>query len=301
MTDTKSTMDTKSARSPRGIRQQGPPIGGQAPGTYLSGVRPVGEPVRRVLLLRLFVLALAAVFCVLAKADLRAQRAHLIFVDQSVSAHSDTAYRYAREQVFGALNARASGGDEVRVYGVHARTREVPPVRQVRVASAEPRPEELAGLGGRSQRARREEAARAFKAGNFGAVKAAHAATQVSPGGELAAWTDLHGVFELAADRQREGAAEVYLEVWSDGVHSVPGRDYAAEPIRGKAAATAAGRADAAALHERYDLSGFRAGGAYLTLYFPRSGGRGDARAEMRYYWRALGEALGLGGVRFRE
>ena len=256
---------------------------------------------RRQLTRRALALALATAFCVLAKADLRAQRAHLIFVDQSVSAHSDTAYRYAREQVFGALNARAEAGDEVRVYAVHARTREVAPVRQVRVADREPRAEDIAGLGGRSQQAKREAAARAFKAGNFGAVKAAHEVTRARPDPELAKWTDLHGVFELAADRQREGARAVYLDLWSDGVHSMPDRDYAARPLRDRAAAEAAARADVATLREAYDLSDFRAAEVHLTVYFPRSAQAADARAQMRYYWRALGSALGLGEVAFRE
>ena len=271
--------------------------------THIAEARPrlpAAPTAKRSVGRRFLVLVLAAAFCVLAKADLGAQTAHLLLVDQSASAHSDEAYKYARAAVFEELNARAAAGDDVRVYAVHARTRAVAPLRQLTVAPKVPSAEALAGKGGKTQQAIRDEAAKGFKRANFGVVKVAHAATQASPAEALTKWTDLLGAFELAADRYADGATAVRVSAWTDGVHSMPGRDYAARPLTDKAGAEAAAKADVAALREEYELSSFRESATSLTLYFPR-GGAADQRAAMRYYWRAFGAGLGLGEVSFVE
>ena len=230
--------------------------------------------------------------------------AYLLFIDRSASADTDTAYTYSIPSINRYLESRVKPGDPLKVYAIQSNTVSNPPLYNEEAPALMLSGTKLAEYqtaGGKTRERMCTEQLSAFAKTRTLAVGTLNRTARAQLDATKR-WTDVYGAFTLARNAQLDGAAEVHLLVQSDMIHSTPDFELSEDYLTSPEQATELGRVDAAKLGATQSVSGLDWPALHLTVYLPkRYSYTSGYRSLIRPYWRAFGEAVGMGEVRFVE
>ena len=234
-----------------------------------------------------------------------AATAHLIFLDRSASAYSESAYDYARAAVLSDLRQHTTPGDILRVYGIQSNTADNSPYYDQRLPSLSVTPDELAEYGALGGSSKKKFLAKKRKRYDRAVEMALGHLARLSEAGLSSAtqgWTDIDGLFALARNAQRQEGGPVRLTALSDMVHSTPEREMSKARLRDAATAKTLGSDHAERLRADASTRGLDWTSLSLTVYFPRlTDDVGAYPSLVRAYWEGFAEVAGMKPVSFHN